>query len=278
MAHHVPVFDAPPKTLNGWNLPPEIPLPDIAIVVSFNYFIPESLIKQFPVSAINVHPSLLPKYRGAAPIQWTLINGDTETGVSIIDLHPTTFDAGRVLNQTLLEIPDPSNIRYSELESILADAGSDLLIQTLRNLDVHKASSKSQEQLSPNSDVPKAPKITKELGLLSWNIQTAQQIWNLYRGVSHQIPLQTTFKSKPLHLTSLLHPVNSPPDLPKDSNAATAPGTIFYNKHSPNVLYVRAKQDWAVVEKVKVVNRKEVGVKEWMNGYKVQSLEDRFGL
>jgi methionyl-tRNA formyltransferase len=96
----------------------ELPF-DLAVVVSFGYFLPAKLIGSFPRGGVNVHPSLLPKcvlreeftiligtltpwddrYRGAAPIQHTLIAGDKETGVSIIELDSKRFDAGRILNQ-----------------------------------------------------------------------------------------------------------------------------------------------------------------------------------
>ena len=79
---------------------------DLAVVVSFGYFFPASLIKSFPMGAINVHPSLLPKYRGAAPIYHTLLkerlNNDIkeETGVTIMELHPKEMDAGDIYYQT----------------------------------------------------------------------------------------------------------------------------------------------------------------------------------
>lgn len=71
-------------------------------MVSFGYFIPPRIIQQFKYGAINVHPSLLPKYRGAAPIQHTILAGDDETGVTVQELHPEKFDAGRILNQKIV--------------------------------------------------------------------------------------------------------------------------------------------------------------------------------
>jgi methionyl-tRNA formyltransferase len=75
---------------------------DLGVVVSFGYFIPKRIIDAFQQGAINVHPSLLPRFRGASPIQHAIMHGDIETGVSIIELHPHQFDAGRILSQSRL--------------------------------------------------------------------------------------------------------------------------------------------------------------------------------
>ncbi|RKO97832.1 hypothetical protein CXG81DRAFT_7525, partial [Caulochytrium protostelioides] len=72
---------------------------DVAVVVSFGAFLPPALIAQFGVAALNVHPSLLPLYRGAAPIQHALLRGDPVTGVSVITLSPTAFDMGHLVAQ-----------------------------------------------------------------------------------------------------------------------------------------------------------------------------------
>lgn len=92
---------APPHGSNWleWKLPGSF---DLAIVVSFGYFLPAHLLSQFPKSTINVHPSLLPKYRGSSPIQYSILNKDKETGVSIIELSPISFDSGKILRQSTL--------------------------------------------------------------------------------------------------------------------------------------------------------------------------------
>ncbi len=72
---------------------------DIGIVVAFGYMIPHHIISSFPLGMLNIHPSLLPKYRGSSPIQAALLQGDTETGVSIMEVHPQVIDKGNVLKQ-----------------------------------------------------------------------------------------------------------------------------------------------------------------------------------
>lgn len=80
---------------------PEKPY-DLGVVVSFGYFIPPPVIQSFKYGAINVHPSLLPRHRGAAPIQHTILTGDDETGVTVQELSEKAFDAGRILTQKTL--------------------------------------------------------------------------------------------------------------------------------------------------------------------------------
>lgn len=119
--------------------------------------IPSSIFELFePLNTLNVHPSLLPKYRGAAPIQWAIINRDRETGVSIQELSVGKFDRGRLLGQQavvstvplnkdadhliyLLQ-PIPAGADFRSLELVLAEEGAKLLVSTLHNLKAAQAS------------------------------------------------------------------------------------------------------------------------------------------
>lgn len=166
-----------------WLLKPQIPL-DLAVVVSFGYFIPPSVLCKFKFGGINVHPSLLPKYRGSAPIENTILNGEKETGVSIIGLHPSRFDAGNILNQTKLTIPN--QIKYWGLHDLLAQKSSHLLFDTLKDFEKFKESSVSQDEKL----VTKAPKTKKEMAIINWNKSTAQEIDRIYRAISHRVILK----------------------------------------------------------------------------------------
>ncbi|KAI8139306.1 formyl transferase, partial [Fennellomyces sp. T-0311] len=106
--HHTP---ANAKTLDGWKLPGKDY--DLGVVVSFGYFVPSEIIHGLKHGAVNVHPSLLPKFRGAAPIQHTILSGDDVTGVTVQELDDKKFDAGRILAQkTLVKLKSG----YSERE------------------------------------------------------------------------------------------------------------------------------------------------------------------
>ncbi|KAI9336662.1 formyl transferase, partial [Pilaira anomala] len=99
-SNRLEIFCTPPsaKDLSNWKVPTDKQY-DLGVVVSFGYFIPPHIISAFKYGAVNVHPSLLPKYRGAAPIQHAIMYGDSETGVSVQELDDKEFDAGRILTQ-----------------------------------------------------------------------------------------------------------------------------------------------------------------------------------
>lgn len=240
---------------------------DLAVVVSFGYFLPAPLIASFPRGGLNVHPSLLPKYRGAAPIQHTLINGDPVTGVSIIELHAQRFDAGRILNQSQMNVPPA--ISYKDLHDKLAHEGARLLISTLRNLDTCSSTAKPQ----PDTGVTKAPKITKQMARIEWDNWTAEEVLRRYRGIGHQEPLHTTLKGTPVQIKDML-PLEEAGTPPPDSITAD-PGTIFYVKPA-NVIWVRARQGWVPCTLFHPEYKKESTAPNFKNGYRLVSLSDRF--
>jgi methionyl-tRNA formyltransferase len=114
------------------------------VVSSLGRYIPWKILKPFPPSRrLNVHPSLIPKYRGAAPIQWTIADGLKETGVSIIEVEKVGlgYDVGDIWAQKKISVPEGST--YTFLMPLLANEGSDLLVQVLRNMINETVSSRS---------------------------------------------------------------------------------------------------------------------------------------
>jgi methionyl-tRNA formyltransferase len=107
---------------------------DLGVVVSFGYFIPKSIISSLRLGAINVHPSLLPAYRGAAPITWSILRGDDMTGISVIEVDPENFDCGNILLQVKEQIfPDEMYLSARERLSVL---GADCLSAAIRNMEL----------------------------------------------------------------------------------------------------------------------------------------------
>src|SRR5437879_4104181 len=106
--------------------------PEIMIVVGYGQIIPQSVIEMAPRGIVNVHASLLPKYRGAAPIQWAIVNGETRTGVTTMQIN-AGLDTGDILLRAETEIgPDETAIELGERLSVM---GADLLVETLRGLE-----------------------------------------------------------------------------------------------------------------------------------------------
>ena len=144
--------------------------PDINIVVAYGQIIPDPIIYLPRFNSINIHFSLLPKYRGASPVQWALLNGETETGVTIFELN-SRMDEGDILSQKQVEIhPEETS---AELEERLAQSGSGLLLNTIK--DLPQITSQSQD----HNTATYAPLIKKDDGRIDWTrdaIRIANQI------------------------------------------------------------------------------------------------------
>ncbi|KAM9317542.1 methionyl-tRNA formyltransferase, mitochondrial isoform 2-T2 [Pholidichthys leucotaenia] len=173
--------------LHGW--PPDIVDGhfDVGVVVSFGCLLPERLISKFPYGILNVHPSLLPRWRGPAPILHTILHGDTVTGVTIIQIRPHRFDVGPILNQELHQVPE--NCTADELGAALATKGARLLLHTLTSLPERLTHKREQGQ----AGATQAPKIRTSMSWLVWEEQTCEQIERLYRAIGSRIPLRTTW-------------------------------------------------------------------------------------
>ena len=148
---------------------------DLFVVIAYGKILPLEVLKIPARYAVNVHASLLPKYRGAAPINWAIINGERATGITIIRLNEA-MDGGDIIAQKKHEIS--STDTAVTLREKLMEEGSTCLLQTLEAIEKNKISFLSQDR----SAVTIAPKLTKELGEIDWN-KKAEEIHNLVRGL-----------------------------------------------------------------------------------------------
>ena len=152
---------------------------DVAVVVAYGRILPETFLIAFPKGAINVHFSLLPKYRGAAPVNWAIVNGETKTGVTTMQMD-AGLDTGGILLQRELEITGENAVELMEKLSIL---GADLLSETLAMYNELTVRPQDDSQASL------APILKKEDGLISWML-SAEEITNRVRGFQ---PFPTAF-------------------------------------------------------------------------------------
>ncbi len=147
--------------------------PDLYVVVAYGQYIPSTVIELAPHEAVNVHPSLLPKYRGSAPIQWAILNGDTVTGVSIIYLAKK-MDAGDIIRQESFPIhPEDTS---ATLHDRLADEGAALLLKAIDDIRNEQVRRIVQDE----ADAVEIRKLTKEDGRIDWS-QPAEAIRNRIR-------------------------------------------------------------------------------------------------
>jgi methionyl-tRNA formyltransferase len=148
---------------------------DLLVVTAFGQKVAKSVTDLFPKGAVNVHGSLLPKYRGAAPIHWAIIHGESHTGASIITLADR-MDAGKILGQTCTFIHPQDN--FQTLHDRLSQLSAPLLIKTIAAIETGTAVYQTQDE----SQVTKAPKLKKEHGFIDWS-KSAADIANQIRGL-----------------------------------------------------------------------------------------------
>jgi methionyl-tRNA formyltransferase len=167
--------------------------PDLIIVVAYGQILPPAILDLPRHGCLNIHPSLLPKYRGAAPIQWAIANGDTETGVTIMKMD-AGLDTGPIVSQR--RTPIRSEDDSATLHDRLAQLGAELLVQTIPDY----VAGKIQPVPQPAAGASRAAKIKKEDGRIDWN-QPAQTIWNRLRAFTPW-PGAFTFLSKAMEGTA----------------------------------------------------------------------------
>jgi methionyl-tRNA formyltransferase len=147
--------------------------PDVCVVAAYGKILPEWMLSIPRLGCINVHASLLPKYRGAAPINWAIANGERETGVTIMQMD-AGLDTGAMLSRRAVNIEDDETA--AELSARLAELGAGLLTETLRRLELGDV----RPVLQDNNEATYAPMLKREDGLIDWT-QTASEIANRIR-------------------------------------------------------------------------------------------------
>jgi methionyl-tRNA formyltransferase len=161
---------------------------DVAVVVAYGRILPETFLNAFPMGAINVHFSLLPKYRGAAPVNWAIVHGEKTTGVTTMKMD-AGLDTGAILMQR--ETPIEDDETAIELMQRLAAIGADLLSETLRDFET------LAPRVQDENAASLAPIMKKEDGLISWMLD-ARDISNRVRGFQPFPTALTYFRGKKL--------------------------------------------------------------------------------
>ena len=193
LRHGVPIAQ-PDKIKNNESFRAQLEglRPDAIVVVGYGRLIPQWMIDLPRFGNINLHASLLPKYRGAAPIQWAIALGDTVTGVTTMRID-AGLDTGDVLLQRELAIgPDDT---AATIAPTLAEIGGQLMVETLRGLQAGTVQSHPQD----NTHATLAPILKKEDGKIDFE-RSANEIWNRLRGFSPWPGAYTTFRGKTFHL------------------------------------------------------------------------------
>jgi len=227
---------------------------DMAVLVAFGQILPRAMLEAFRYGIVNVHPSLLPKYRGAAPINWALIKGEAETGVTTMRIGEGV-DSGDILLQE--KVPIRPGEDYGSLESRLAQIGARLLLETVEGLVTGCITPVSQD----HSGATYAPKINKEDTHISWN-SPPQNIVNLVRGLAPAPGAYGMLKGKQLKIFSAAGEPGS-----DAGSLRVAPGTVL--DLTDKGLRVAARDGYVVLGDVQMEGKKRMDVKDFLRGHKI---------
>ncbi len=224
--------------------------PDIIVVVAYGHIIPKNILAIPKIATINIHASLLPKYRGPAPIQWAIINGEKETGVTII-LMDEGLDTGDILLSSKVEIfpDDTSGILHDRLSAL----GADLLIQTIKSFETGNINPIPQD----HTQATYAHILKKNDGRMNWEMP-AQTLEAFIRGMTpwpgaftfHGNKRLKIFKARPIIIDTV-----------------EIPGTVI--KRFPDELCVATGKGVLSLIKIQSESGKRLLIKDFLRGYKI---------
>ncbi len=232
--------------------------PDILITCAFGQILNDEVLSLAPFGVVNVHASLLPKYRGAAPINYAILNGEKETGISIMKTE-LGLDSGPVLVQEKCEIGE--NETSAELTKRLSHVGVTALIKGLELIRDGKGNFIVQE----HEKATKAPSLKKELGKIDWN-KSSLEIHNQIRALQPWPSAYTTFLGKTVKIWESRIPEGVAQSREHEN------GTIIEAK---DFVRVKTGNGFIDIYKLQPENKKILNVKDWINGARVK-IQDQF--
>lgn len=227
--------------------------PDAIVVVAYGRIIPPWMLALPRLGCINLHASLLPKYRGAAPIQWAVAMGEALTGNTTMLLEEG-LDTGPILLQQ--EIAIRAEQTAADLFDVLAEDGAPLVVETLAGLEDGTIVPKQQD----HARATLAPILDRKDGLMDFAGRTATEIWNRWRGFQPWPGAYTLFQGKKLiaHRVKVLAPAI---DVPVDFE----PGSVFADNQ--RMLVVCAQRTWLELVEVQLEGKKRISAAEFLHGH-----------
>lgn len=228
--------------------------PEVIVVVAFGQILPEAVLKLPPYGCINVHASLLPRYRGAAPIQWAVIDGETVTGVTTMRMD-AGLDTGDMIMKA--EVPVASDETGESLHDKLAKAGAGLLVKTLEALEDGTAVFEKQD----DSKSCYAKMLTKELGSIDWK-QDAAAIERLIRGLNSWPSAYTVYHGKTLKIWRAEV---------QNGDSGHKPGEVCLVTRDS--ITVQTGKDRLVLREVQMEGKKRMAADAFLRGYPVSAGE-----
>jgi len=223
--------------------------PDAIVIVAYGRLIPPWMLNLPKHGNLNVHASLLPKYRGAAPIQWAVANGETGTGITTMRIDEG-LDTGDILLQERVAIlPQQTAV---ELSPVLAEMGAHLMVRTLAGLEQGTLQATPQD----HSRATMAPILQREDGRINWS-RTAQQIFDRWRGFQPWPGAFTSFRGRKL----IFHAMQVVADAPESS---TEPGTL--RRAGNRLLVACGEGTWLDLLELQMEGKRRMPVEAFLNG------------
>ncbi|KAI8324471.1 Formyltransferase [Martensiomyces pterosporus] len=237
---------------------------DIGVVSSFGQFLPRRIIESFPLGMINIHPSLLPQYRGPSPLQAALLNGDRTTGLTIQEVHPKVMDGGKVLAQIPFTIED--SFTRDDLVRDLGHLSGQLLLRVLHNLEVVRREAITQDE----SKVTTTRLYSRADSKVIWENMSAEEIVRIHKAFYGMEPVHSIWRWRSkMHGVQLLEMDLAPPDSAPlvDDYLKYPPGTLFFARKVPYIEVPCLGGGRLHVTLLKVEGKTEKSAREFANGY-----------
>ena len=231
---------------------------NLQVVVAFR-MLPEVVWDMPQYGTFNVHAALLPQYRGAAPINWAVIHGETQTGVTTFFLDHD-IDTGRIIMQKPFAIPDTADVEY--VYDGLMNLGAEICLETLEKIiaaDGHPESIPQEQMIPVGSELHAAPKIFKETCQINWN-QPAKQVYDFIRGLSPYPGAWTTLVSPDGKETVL--------KIFKTNKTGNTTGELGRTAIIDRKPCIKAADELLMIEELQLAGKKRMNGKDFLNGIK----------
>lgn len=236
--------------------------PDVICVVAYGKILPKEILEIPRYGCINVHGSLLPKYRGAAPIQWAVLNGDKETGVTTMYMRKG-MDTGDMILKEKVEIGEDETT--GELWDRLSKIGAKLLVETLKQIEEGTAPREKQGE-----EFTMAPMLNKEMSKINWDEQTAQNIKNLVRGLNPIMGAYTFLNEKKIKFWKV--DIAKQDEIIADNIEILRNGTVILSNPKEG-LFIKTKDGILKVLEIQGENAKRMSIGDFLRGNRIEEFE-----
>lgn len=236
--------------------------PDVICVVAYGKILPKEILEIPRYGCINVHGSLLPKYRGAAPIQWAVLNGDKETGVTTMYMD-VGMDTGDMILKEKVEIGEDETT--GELWDRLSKIGAKLLVETLKQIEEGTAPREKQGE-----EFTMAPMLNKEMSKINWDEQTAQNIKNLVRGLNPIMGAYAFLDEKKIKFWKV--DIAKQDEIIADNIEIVRNGTVILSNPKEG-LFIKTKDGILKVLEIQGENAKRMSIGDFLRGNRIEEFE-----